>query len=652
MAKADPHVTSSGWDRRGLLLAVGAVELSLAVLAYAGTSSLAVFYQLIIDGALLLAWLLAAAGWGAMLLTPLRRFDPQAISVSLQFVTAAALGLGFESLLTLGLGLAGWLNRGVAIAVVVGGLACAAAQVWRRWGGVLQGDLDRPLRDWLREPAGWNWLWLAALPLLAVALVAACVPPGMLWTPDEPHGYDVVEYHLQIPREWYEAGRILPLEHNVFSYFPFGVEMHYLLAMHLRGGPWKGMYLAQLMHVAHVALTVVAVYGLAFSLTQRRATAVIAALVVTSAPWLTLLAPIAYNEGGLLLYGTLAIGWSLRALDAPPRTALVRFTLAGGMAGFACGVKLTAVPMLLAGVPLVILLVIRRQFRGALIFGLVGLALFSPWLIRNWVWAGNPVFPEAMPLLGRAHFSGEQAERWQRAHSARPDQKPVYARLVAAGREILINWRFGFVLFPLAVIAVRPRDRRSRVLGGLLLLLLLFWLALTHLQGRFFVLGVPIAALIIALADWGRWTTTVAAVAAVSALASWLMVHRPFADRLYNARWVQVLGAYPEALSGLNPPEVASVPPDATLVLVGDARAFWFQRPMKLLRYRTVFDVDAPAGTDVVQAWRGDGPRSSNEWLLIDPQELRRFHRTYQGIPDVPPDWEDRTAPLLIPPSR
>ena len=36
-----------------------------------------------------------------------------------------------------------------------------------------------------------------------------------------------------------------------FSYFPFGVEMHYLLAMHLAGGPWRGMYLAQLMHPQH-----------------------------------------------------------------------------------------------------------------------------------------------------------------------------------------------------------------------------------------------------------------------------------------------------------------------------------------------------------------------------------------------------------------
>ena len=89
--------------------------------------------------------------------------------------------------------------------------------------------------------------------ILGMALVAATLPPGMLW-PDDPLPYDVLEYHLQGPREWYEAGRIEPLRHNVYTFFPFNVEMQFLLAMHLRGGPWAGMYLAQLMHVAYVAL--------------------------------------------------------------------------------------------------------------------------------------------------------------------------------------------------------------------------------------------------------------------------------------------------------------------------------------------------------------------------------------------------------------
>src|SRR5205823_4382600 len=190
--------------------------------------------------------------------------------------------------------------------------------------------------------------WLLAVPFLVIATVGDMVPPGRLWNPDDPHPYDVMEYHLQVPREWYEIGRVVPLRHNVFSYFPFGVEMHYLLAMQLRGGPWAGMYLAQLMHLAFIGLTVLAVHALAREAAGRTA-GILAGTTVAVVPWLTRLGAVAYDEGGFLLYSALAIGWALRAAAAD-RDCYRQFALAGAMAGFACGAKLTAVPEVLLAV--------------------------------------------------------------------------------------------------------------------------------------------------------------------------------------------------------------------------------------------------------------------------------------------------------------
>jgi len=48
---------------------------------------------------------------------------------------------------------------------------------------------------------------------------------------------------------------------------------------------------------------------------------------------------------------------------------------------------------------------------------------------------------------------------------------------------------------------------------------------------------------------------------------------------------------------------VDNIPPDATLVLVGDARAFAYDRPMSRLRYRTVFDVNQREGQSIIDAW-------------------------------------------------
>jgi hypothetical protein len=380
-------------------------------------------------------------------------------------------------------------------------------------------------------------------------------------------------------------------------------------------------------------------------------------------PWLTLLAPIAYNEGGVLLFGTLAIGWALplrsTVSECPPVRVLA---LAGTMAGFACGTKLTAVPTVLVAIPaaLVIHAIIQRPPRarvpavaaGAMAFVLAGAVTFSPWLVRNISWAGNPVFPEAMPTLGRAHFSAGQVERWERAHKPPAAQASAPGRLKALGEEVLFNWQFGFLLLPLGAVAAAMWRQRAPSLFLVLLLLALagFWLALTHLQGRFFVLAVPVAGLLIAGAQWGRrpWLGAMAAV--VAAGVGIVTVHQRFSSRMFGPqRWSSVIGVPGETLEQLHPPELQAVPADATVTLIGDARAFWYPRKMKWLRYRTVFDVDTSSTADLIEAWHGQPVL--NEWLLVDPGELGRFSRTYSGIPAPPPEVAARKEPYVVAPA-
>jgi hypothetical protein len=303
--------------------------------------------------------------------------------------------------------------------------------------------------------------------------------------------------------------------------------------------------------------------------------------------------------------------------------------------------------MLLAAVPLAVVAAWPRGVRYAWVFVVVGAVVYSPWAIRNLAWAGNPVFPEGMRLLGKGHFSDVQVERWEKAHSPRPDQEPVGARLRAGWNEIVADWRFGYVPLAVGVVAAGTgyRDRRARALGLLLLVLLLVWLGLTHLQGRFFVLAIPVAALLVGLADWGRAGPVVVAVLAASAVGSWAMVHGALAARLDGPdRWANLLTA------DLNLDAALMVPPEATVSLVGEAQAFFYQRPMARLRYRTVFDVGP--GEDAVAAWRGGAARGADEWIVVSPAELERFHRTYWGSPAVPEKWRGRTDVVVVPPGE
>ena len=70
----------------------------------------------------------------------------------------------------------------------------------------------------------------------------------MLWA-EEAGGYDVLEYHLGGPKEFFDAGRISFLRHNVYSNFPFNAEMLYLVSMILSGGAYEGIFVAKLVNV-------------------------------------------------------------------------------------------------------------------------------------------------------------------------------------------------------------------------------------------------------------------------------------------------------------------------------------------------------------------------------------------------------------------
>jgi hypothetical protein len=293
---------------------------------------------------------------------------------------------------------------------------------------------------------------------------------------------------------------------------------------------------------------------------------------------------------------------------------------------------------------------LRTGVAGSAVFVAAGLLAFSPWLVRNSAWAGNPVFPEAMPLLGAAHFSPAQVDRWERAHKPTPAQASAGSRFRAFANQVLLSWQFGYVLLPLAVVvAVSGRKRPDAVyFGALLALYAGFWLVLTHLQGRFFVMAVPVAALLVAGTGWGGRAWIGVAVAVAAAAVSVVNMHQYARER--TGEWLAFVGLQGEPLfSQLHPPEVESLPPDTLLTLVGDAKAFWYPRGMKSLRYRTVFDVDTSATTDVVAAWRGRPV--PGEWLLIDPPELERFSQTYFGIPAPPPEVAARPGPYVVAPA-
>ncbi len=124
--------------------------------------------------------------------------------------------------------------------------------------------------------------------------------------------FDAIEYHVQGPKEYFQAGRIAFLPHNVYTSMPFGVEMLHLLGMEVLNDWWQGALVGQLL-VASFAPATAALIALAARRWASPRAAWCAAAVYLTTPWVYRLAVIPYVEGPLCFYHAALVWVALRA---------------------------------------------------------------------------------------------------------------------------------------------------------------------------------------------------------------------------------------------------------------------------------------------------------------------------------------------------
>jgi len=329
-------------------------------------------------------------------------------------------------------------------------------------------------------------------------------------------------------------------------------------------------------------------------------------------------------------------------------------------------VKITAVPMLLLAIPTALLLVLlirkpkdftpKKILIGCIALGLAGSVILSPWLIRNFIWCGNPLFPVAMKTLGQDHFTNQQALRFVTAHSPTAGNRPILGKLKVLWNDVLIHAQFAYLLLPAGLLAwiVNYRKRQAWLVAICGLFVLGVWIGFTHLMPRFLVMLIPIAGIALGQIQWGRAWPVAAVLLLAAAGFGWCFVipqlypesnPPPFNNgprpALFGLESREALDAF------LMPKEVIEARDKQMQIgLVGDAQAFLYQVPMSQLHYRCVFNV--PADTpDPIDAWVGPQVRGDPNWLLVvSPMEIDRLHQTYIDTPALPESW----TPFLHPP--
>ena len=453
--------------------------------------------------------------------------------------------------------------------------------------------------------------------------------------------FDVLEYHLGGPKEWFQQGQIVRLPHNVYTSFPFLTEMLILSGMVLYGDWQWGALAGQAVIGGFAPLTAIGLLA-ASKRWFSAATGWVAALVFLTSPWTYRVTIIAYAEGGLAcylfaaFYAALLYGFQDHAVQpkSSGRSLNVVF-LSGLLAGSAMACKYTGLVLVVMPAGLLLIWMAIRTAphfdRRKIVFVSVVYAAgaactIGPWLLKNTIETGNPVYPLAVRIFGGIDRDEAIDEKWRKGHantysswSQRLRDLPVKLTDVAAKNDWHSPLMFG--LAPLSLLVCFRRHRNSalsledastdRALIGALWFYVIWqfvnWWLFTHHIDRFYV---PMFAAVAMLAGIGahwwerfpadspqsatpRWWTTTSSIVVVAAvlynLNIMLLVGGFNAGRLElnAARRIAISQSVPRQNWINEQYEAGNFPANTRVLCVGEALLFHARYPYL---YNTVFD--------------------------------------------------------------
>lgn len=466
--------------------------------------------------------------------------------------------------------------------------------------------------------------------------------------------YDALSYHLQGPKEYYLAGRIRFLPHNVYTNMPFQVEMGHLLSMYALGDWWRGALAGQAIVMLYAPATAILIYSTVRALGSPRG-AWFASIVYLSTPWIYRLGVLPYVEGPLCFYHAALVRTALLAWNerSSPFARVKAWFLVGLLAGGAFGCKYPA--LISAVVPFAVVAVIAfwkhkpRSIRPFLAYCVGVLLIASPWLIKNVIDTGNPVYPLGWRVFGGPNWDEARERQWVNAHGPKPIAigPLVDALLDISGRS---DWQSClYVAFaPLAFL--KPGSKRiSLILSTYVCYLFATWWLLTHRLDRFWLPLLPVAAMLSGLgADWTtdrRWTMLrgflITMVIATNLIYSSTALTAP---NEWTANLDEIRG---RTQMRLNTPLYRldrELPPGSKPLVVGQASVFHLRRPIV---YNTVFNpetiesiVKGKSRDEILKRLKELGITH----IYVDWNEISRFRSegNYGFSPFVQPEVFDR----------
>ena len=341
--------------------------------------------ELIISTAAILLMLLTCAviGQGLMSL-----FRPLPLTCEEKFFYGLGIGLGTLSCSVYLIGLLGWLTEGIPILVIVGvawaGAALTLASSRQKARRVLRRAFMMPVALARGLP---RFYLFSVLIILLLSFLGSGVP---VHQPDDMHLYSL------LPKRFVEAGRILdwvePDSCAGLCMVPLGGMALFTFLYGLGGDP-----LVMAFQFLIGVLTLVAT-GILFRRFVGDKAAMLGVLVLITTPIVVLIFSATRVDLLLALIGTLSLHAFGRGIARGREGGAQRFFILGAIfLGFAVGVKLTAIPLVVVVYAGLILLSLNKRsvlsVRQVMTMAIISAAIAMPWLARAWWYTGNPVWP-------------------------------------------------------------------------------------------------------------------------------------------------------------------------------------------------------------------------------------------------------------------
>lgn len=226
---------------------------------------------------------------------------------------------------------------------------------------------------------------LIAGSIICISLLA-CVPPV---------SRDALTHHLFIPKLFLQHGGIYEIPHLIVSYYPMNLDLLYLIPMYFNND-----IMPKFIHFFFALVTSIMIYRY-LSRRINVSYALLGVLFFLTLPVIVRLSSTVYVDLGLICFLFASLLYLFDWIESGFKLKYLIFSAV--WCGLAVGTKYNGLIGLFL-LSLFITFVYSRYHTGqnryavkaigyCAAFVIMAMVVFSPWMVRNMAWTGNPVYP-------------------------------------------------------------------------------------------------------------------------------------------------------------------------------------------------------------------------------------------------------------------